>query len=72
MGRIDCGGIPMAIAVQSDMATPALANFGSDYLRQHFLAPTIAGDMVVCLGVSEPQAGSDVAGIVSFSNEIAN
>uniref|UniRef100_A0A914VYK2 Acyl-CoA dehydrogenase 6 n=1 Tax=Plectus sambesii TaxID=2011161 RepID=A0A914VYK2_9BILA len=63
MGRIDCGGIPMAIAVQSDMATPALSTFGSDYLKRTFLEPTIAGDMVVCLGVSEPQAGSDVAGI---------
>ena len=64
-GRIRCGGIPMAIGVQTDMATPALAKFGSDELRQQFLAPTVAGDFVACLGVSEVGAGSDVAAIVT-------
>ncbi len=63
LGHINCGGIPMAIGVQTDMATPALARFGSDELRREFLAPSIAGDMVACLGVSEVGAGSDVAGI---------
>ena len=55
----------MAIGVQSDMATPALANFGSDYLKEKFLAPSIAGDLVACIGVSEQGGGSDVAGITS-------
>ncbi|HSI04972.1 MAG TPA: acyl-CoA dehydrogenase family protein [Myxococcota bacterium] len=63
LGHCLCGAIPMAIGVQSDMATPALARFGSDQLKKEFLAPTIAGDMVVSLGVSEVGAGSDVAGI---------
>ncbi|XP_072020791.1 probable acyl-CoA dehydrogenase 6 [Amphiura filiformis] len=63
LGNINCGSIAMAIGVQTDMATPALANFGSDELRKTFLAPSIAGDMVACLGVSEPGAGSDVANI---------
>ncbi|MDH4396528.1 MAG: acyl-CoA dehydrogenase family protein [Limnobacter sp.] len=63
LGRIHCGGVPMAIGVQTDMATPALARFGSDELRKEFLAPAIAGDMVACIGVSEPAAGSDVAQI---------
>jgi citronellyl-CoA dehydrogenase len=63
LGNTRCGGVPMAIGVQTDMATPALARFGSDELRREFLAPAIAGDMVVCVGVSEPGAGSDVAGI---------
>jgi len=61
LGACDCGGVPMAIGVQTDMATPALARFGSDELRREYLAPTIAGDAVACLGVSEPGAGSDVA-----------
>jgi citronellyl-CoA dehydrogenase len=61
LGSCACGGVPMAIGVQTDMATPALARFGSDELRREFLAPTIAGDYVACLGVSEPGAGSDVA-----------
>ncbi len=63
LGHIECGGVPMAIGVQTDMATPALARFGSDELRREFLAPSIAGDYVACLGVSEVGAGSDVASI---------
>ena len=63
LGHITCGAIPMAIGVQTDMATPALARFGSDALRREFLAPAISGDMVGCIGVSEPGAGSDVAAI---------
>lgn len=63
LGAVTCGAVPMAIGVQSDMATPALARFGTEELCQEFLAPTIAGDLVCGLGVSEPQAGSDVAAI---------
>jgi citronellyl-CoA dehydrogenase len=63
LGAIRCGGIPMAIGVQTDMCTPALARFGSDELRRTYLAPSISGDFVGCLGVSEPGAGSDVANI---------
>ncbi len=63
LGVCACGAVPMAIGVQTDMATPALARFGSDELRREFLAPTIAGDYVACLGVSEPGGGSDVAAI---------
>ena len=63
LGDITCGGVPMAIGVQTDMATPALARFGSDALRREFLAPAIRGEHVACIGVSEPGAGSDVASI---------
>jgi len=65
LGRCRAGGVPMAMGVQSDMATPALARFGSDALRAEFLAPVIAGDQVCCVGVSEPGAGSDVARITT-------
>src|SRR5437763_2451364 len=63
LGNITCGGVPMAIGVQTDMATPALARFGSDEVRAEFLKPSILGDFVACLGVSEVGAGSDVASI---------
>ena len=63
LGHIRCGGVPLAIGVQTDMATPALARFGSDELRHAFLAPAIAGEYVACIGVSEVGAGSDVSGI---------
>jgi citronellyl-CoA dehydrogenase len=63
LGTIRCGGVPMAIGVQTDMATPALAKFGGDEVRRNFLTPSISGEFVACLGVSEPGAGSDVAGV---------
>ncbi|MES2102794.1 MAG: acyl-CoA dehydrogenase family protein [Pseudomonadota bacterium] len=63
LGHIHCGGVPMAIGVQTDMCTPALARFGSDSLKQQFLAPAISGDMVGCIGVSEASGGSDVASV---------
>jgi citronellyl-CoA dehydrogenase len=63
LGAIHCGGVPMAIGVHTDMCTPALARFGSDELKAQFLAPSIAGNMVGCLGVSEPGGGSDVAAV---------
>ncbi len=65
LGHITCGGIPMAIGVQTDMATPALARFGSPELQQEFLAPAIAGEQVAAIAVSEPGAGSDVAAITT-------
>ena len=63
LGAVHCGSVPTAIGVQTDMATPALARFGSDALRREFLAPAISGEAVACVGVSEPGAGSDVAEI---------
>ena len=63
LGGIACGSVPMAIGVQTDMATPALARFGSDAVKREFLSPSISGDYVACLGVSEVGAGSDVASI---------
>lgn len=63
LNHIRCGGIPMAIGVQTDMATPALAKHGSDEVRKEFLEPSISGEYVACLGVSEVGAGSDVASI---------
>ena len=63
LGVANCGGVPLAIGVQTDMCTPALHRFGSDALKKEFLAPAIAGDMVGCIGVSEVSGGSDVAAL---------
>ena len=63
LGRADCAGVPMAIAVQVAMATPALARFGSHELKKAYLEPALTGEMVCSIAVSEPDAGSDVAGI---------
>jgi len=63
MGRISCGGVPMAMAVQMSMSTPALARYGSHDLKEQYLAPAIRGEVVTSIAVTEPDAGSDVAGI---------
>jgi citronellyl-CoA dehydrogenase len=63
LGKANASGVPMGITVHTDMCTPALAHFGSDGLKQQFLAPSIRGEMVGCIGVTEPDAGSDVASI---------
>lgn len=63
IGRIDCGGVPMAISVQTDMATPSLHRFGTHELKEQYLKPALAGEMVAAIGVTEPDAGSDVAGL---------
>ena len=63
LGRCASLGIAMAISVQTDMATPSLHEFGSDELKERFLRPAVAGEMVASIAVSEPDAGSDVAAL---------
>jgi citronellyl-CoA dehydrogenase len=63
LGRADVAGVPMAIAVQATMSTPSLAKYGTDELKLKYLAPALRGEMVTSVAVSEPDAGSDVAGI---------
>jgi citronellyl-CoA dehydrogenase len=59
----DNAGVAMGITVQTDMATPALSRFGSDELKEKYLGPAIRGEQVGAIAVTEPGAGSDVAGI---------
>lgn len=63
LGKASIGGVPMAIAVQTDMCTPALAMYGSHELKKKYLEPAIKGEMVGSIAVTEPDAGSDVARI---------
>src|SRR5258708_38351094 len=58
LGRAGCGGVPMAITVQTDMATPALHRFGSDELKRTYLVPALGGRMGASLPVTGPDAGS--------------
>ncbi|HYH58557.1 MAG TPA: acyl-CoA dehydrogenase family protein [Thermoleophilaceae bacterium] len=61
--RSNCGGLTMGIAVHTDMATPPVFLFGTEEQKQRYLVPAIKGEKVSCLGITEPDAGSDVAGI---------
>lgn len=67
--RIRCGGVPLALAVQSNMATPAIYDFGSEYLKEKYLKPALKGEMVAAIAVTEPDAGSDVAAIKTFAEK---
>jgi citronellyl-CoA dehydrogenase len=63
IGRCDNAGVAMGITVHTDMATPSLHSFGSDELKRRFLVPSIKGEVVSAIAVTEPDGGSDVASI---------
>ena len=63
MARAHCGGLAMAVAVQTEMATPPVFKFGNDAQKRRFLAPAISGDAIAAIAMTEPDAGSDLAGM---------
>jgi alkylation response protein AidB-like acyl-CoA dehydrogenase len=63
MVKSNSGGLAMGIAVHTDMATPPVFLFGTEEQKQRYLVPAIKGEKISCLGITEPDAGSDVAGI---------
>ncbi|MCJ7773742.1 MAG: acyl-CoA dehydrogenase family protein [Desulfobacterales bacterium] len=69
LGNIDAAGISMAISVQTHMATPAIAEFGSEYLKETYLTKAISGEMVGAIAVTEPGAGSDVSVLATMAKK---
>jgi alkylation response protein AidB-like acyl-CoA dehydrogenase len=63
IGHANSGGLAMGVAVQTDMAMPPILAFGTDEQKREWAAPAIAGTKILCLGITEPDAGSDVKGI---------
>lgn len=63
LARCGSGGFSMAMAVQTDMATPPILQFGTEWQKQEFLMPAIRGEKLASIGITEPNHGSDVAGI---------
>jgi alkylation response protein AidB-like acyl-CoA dehydrogenase len=57
------GGLGLAISVQTDMALPPILAFGTEEQKQEWAVPAISGQKILSLGITEPDAGSDVAGI---------
>ncbi|MGH2751455.1 MAG: acyl-CoA dehydrogenase family protein [Actinomycetota bacterium] len=70
MTRCNSGGVAMAVAVQTDMAVPPVYKFGSEEQRKKYLVPALAGEKIFCLGISEPDAGSDVASIKTTARRV--
>ena len=65
LGHIKALGLAVAITVQTNMATPAIDEFGSEFLKQTYLKPAIEGKKVGAIAVTEPGAGSDVAALAT-------
>lgn len=70
MTRCGSGGVAMAIAVQTDMAVPPLHKFGTDDQKQRYLVSAIKGEKIFCLGITEPDAGSDVQNISTHATKV--
>ena len=58
-----CGGLTMGVAVHTDMAMPPILAFGTEEQKQQWVVPAIRGEKILCLGITEPDAGSDVQNI---------
>jgi alkylation response protein AidB-like acyl-CoA dehydrogenase len=67
MARSRAGGLGMAVAVQTDMATPPILKFGTEEQKERYLVPAIKGEKVACLGITEPDAGSDVQNVQTWA-----
>src|SRR5271169_6485787 len=67
--RCTMAGVTMGLLVQADMATPVIADLGTKEQIAEFLTPAIRGEKIAALGVSEPNAGSDVAGIQTWAKK---
>ncbi|HWX96812.1 MAG TPA: acyl-CoA dehydrogenase family protein [Solirubrobacteraceae bacterium] len=63
ISNANCGGLAMGIAVQTDMAMPPILALGTEEQKQQWAVPAIKGEKILCLGITEPDAGSDVKGI---------
>ncbi|RUP30078.1 MAG: acyl-CoA dehydrogenase [Mycolicibacterium sp.] len=63
MGRVNNGSFPMAFGVHNAMATPSLHKYGTHELKEQFLTPAMHGEVVAAVAITEPDAGSDVAGL---------
>src|SRR5215217_2953119 len=70
LGRSGSGGLAAGIGAHIGIATPPIWKFGTDDQKERFLAPAIRGEKIAALGITEPGAGSDVAGIRSFARKV--
>ena len=69
LARGQSAGVTMGLLVQGDMATPVIGDLGTKEQIAEFLVPALKGDKIAALGVSEPSAGSDVAGIKTWAKK---
>ncbi len=64
------GGLSAGVGAHIGIATPPIWKFGTEDQKQRFLVPAIRGERIAALGISEPGAGSDVAGLRTFARRV--
>jgi acyl-CoA dehydrogenase len=64
------GGVAAGLGAHTGIATPPIYRFGTPEQHERFLRPAIAGEKIAALGITEPGAGSDVAGINTFARKV--
>jgi len=72
LARAGSGGLGMAVAVQTEMATPPVFKFGTEEQKRRWLAPAIRGEQIASIAITEPDAGSDVAGITTVARRFGD
>ena len=72
MARAHTGGLGMAVAVHTEMATPPVFRFGTEEQRRRFLVPAIAGQAITAIAMTEPGIGSDLAGMSTRVHVLRN
>jgi acyl-CoA dehydrogenase len=70
LSRCGSGGLAAGIGAHIGIATPPVWRFGTEEQKERFLAPAIRGERIAALGITEPEAGSDVAGIRTFARRV--
>jgi acyl-CoA dehydrogenase len=70
LSRCGSGGVAAGIGAHIGIATPPIWSFGSERQKQRYLRPAIRGEKIAALGITEPGAGSDVAGLRTFARRV--
>jgi acyl-CoA dehydrogenase len=70
MAYCGSGGVAAGIGAHVNIATPPVAKFGTELLKERYLRPAIAGEKIAALAITEPDAGSDVAGIKTYAKRV--
>jgi acyl-CoA dehydrogenase len=70
LARCGSGGVGAAIGGHVNIATPPIWKFGTEEQKQRWLVPGIKGEKIGALGITEPDAGSDVAGIKTHARRV--
>ena len=65
-------GLRTFVSVQGSLAMSAIAKFGTEAQKERWLPGMAAGDLIGCFGLTEPEAGSDPAGMTTTARRDGN